>query len=416
MTVLTAVSTATTSTFRSLGVRNFRLFFAGQFTSQAGTWLQQVAVIWVVLDLTDSGVALGLAAAAQFFPVLVLGAWGGVLADRVDRHRFMMLTQAIFTLIAATFAVLMVLDLLSIGLIYALSLAFGIVTAIDNPTRRTLVADLVEPGEVPNAVALHSAMMTGSRVIGPAIAGVLITTVGVEWCFIGNAISYLAVLGALALLDRDRIRPAPRVPRGRGQLAEGLRYVWTTPELRNTIILLAVVGTLAFEYQVTLPLLAQRTLGSGAGGFTLLYSAMSFGSVVGALTMARRNSVDLRFLVRSGWALTATTIALAAAPNLVLAAVAVAFVGVSTIFIIAGANSLIQLRAADAMRGRALALTTVVFLGSTPIGGPIAGWVSEVLGPRAGILLGAVGTALVVLWIPTRFDLRRSAEQPVATA
>lgn len=415
MTVLTAVSTATTSTFRSLGVRNFRLFFAGQFTSQAGTWLQQVAVIWVVLDLTDSGVALGLAAAAQFLPVLVLGAWGGVLADRVDRHRFMMITQAIFTVIASTFAVLMVLDLLSIGLIYALSLAFGIVTAIDNPTRRTLVADLVDPAEVPNAVALHSAMMTGSRVIGPAIAGVLITTVGVEWCFIGNAISYLAVLGALSVLDRDRIRPAPRVARGRGQLVDGLRYVWTTPELRNTIILLAVVGTLAFEYQVTLPLLAQRTLGSGAGGFTLLYSAMSFGSVVGALTMARRNGVDLRFLVRSGWALTATTIALAAAPNLALAAVAVAFVGASTIFIIAGANSLIQLRADDAMRGRALALTTVVFLGSTPIGGPIAGWVSELLGPRAGILLGAVGTALVVLWIPTQFDLRRSAEQPVAT-
>ncbi len=250
-------------TFRSLRVRNFRLFFIGQLTSQAGTWMQSVAIIWVVLRLTDDGLALGLATAAQFLPILVFGAWGGVLADRVDRHRFMIATQAAFTVVAGCFAVLMVLDRLTIIPIYGLSLVFGFITAIDNPTRRTLVVDLVDRSDVANAVALHSAMMTGSRVIGPAVAGVLITTVGVEWCFIVNTLSYFAVIGALAAMDRSRIEPAPRVARADGQLVEGLRYVWATTDLRLTIILLAVVGTFAFEYQVTLPLLAERTLDAG---------------------------------------------------------------------------------------------------------------------------------------------------------
>ncbi|MEM7339255.1 MAG: MFS transporter [Actinomycetota bacterium] len=414
MTMLTAAADASRSTFRSFRVPNFRLFFIGQLTSQTGTWMQSVALIWVVLELTDSGVALGLVTAAQFLPVLVLGAWGGVLADRVDRHRFMITTQVIFTVIAAVVAGLMLAGQLTIWPIYLLSLAFGVVTAIDNPTRRTLVADLVDPDDVPNAVALHSAMMTGSRVIGPAVAGVLITTVGVVWCFIINTGTYLVVIGALAMMDRSSIRPAPQVPRAKGQLRAGLDYVWRNSELRNSIILLAVVGTLAFEYQVTLPLLADRTFGAGAGGFTLLYSAMSVGSVLGALAMAQRRSVDLRFLIWSAWGLTVATVVLSLAPNLTAAVIAVIPVGATTIFMVSGANSLIQTKATAEMRGRALALTAVVFLGSTPIGGPIAGWVSEVMGPRAGLLLGAVGTAIAAAVISRRaavdLRLRRPAE------
>ncbi len=399
---LAGLLAATDGTFRSLRLRNFRLYFAGQLVSQAGTWMQTVSVAWVVLQLTDSGVALGLITAAQFLPVLLLGAWGGVVADRVDRRRLMLATQAAFTVIAATFAVATVLDRLSIGLLFALSAMLGTLTAIDNPSRRTLVADLVEPADVPNAVALHSAMMTGSRVIGPAVAGLLITTVGVAWCFIINTISYVAVIGALLAMDRRAIRPAPQVARASGQLREGLRYVWSTPDLRNAILLLAVVGTLAFEYQVTLPLFAERTLDAGAGGFTTLYSAMSLGSVTGALIMARRQSVDLAFLIKASWGLVCTTTLLAMAPNLPLALVAVIPVGATTIFLVSGANALIQVEADDRMRGRALALTTVVFLGSTPIGGPIAGWVSEHFGARMGLLLGAVGTALVALWVGAR--------------
>ncbi|MEM9561541.1 MAG: MFS transporter [Actinomycetota bacterium] len=389
-------------TFRSLGRRNFRLFFAGQLTSQAGTWMQTVSVAWVVLQLTDSGVALGVVTAARFLPVLVLGAWGGVVADRVDRWRFMLTTQIAFTVVAGAFAAAIVLDRLGVGLIVGLSVVFGLLTAVDNPTRRTLVADLVEPDEVPNAVALHSAMMTGSRVIGPALAGVLITTVGVEWCFIINTLSYLAVIGALLAMDRGAIRPAPQVARAKGQLREGLRYVWGTPKLRDALVLLAVIGTLAFEYQVTLPLFAERTLGAGAGGFTTLYSAMSVGSVAGALLMARRERIDLRFLVRASWGLAFATMLLALAPNLALALAAIVGVGATGVFLMSGANALIQVEADDRMRGRALALTAVVIIGSTPIGGPIAGWVSEQYGARMGLVLGAVGAAAVALWVGSR--------------
>jgi predicted MFS family arabinose efflux permease len=240
--------------------------------------------------------------------------------------------------------------------------------------------------------------MTGSRVVGPAVGGVLITTVGPDWCFAFNGVTYVAVLIALLRIDRSQLRSPPRVIRAKGQLREGFRYVWSTPELRLPLILLSVIGTLAFEFQVTLPLLAERTFGGDAGTFTMLYSAMSAGSLVGALMVARRTDADTRYLARSALALGASMAVLAAAPNQWLALVAVVPVGLTSIFLISGSNAVIQLRADPSMRGRALALTAVVFLGSTPIGGPIAGAVSEHLGARAGIVLGAVASALAGAW------------------
>ena len=385
-------------TFRSLRVRNFRLFFVGQLVSQAGTWMQSVAIIWVVLQLTDDGVALGLVTAAQFLPVLVLGAWAGVVADRVDRHRFMIATQCAFAVVAIGFTVLTFSGRESLPLIYVLSLAFGLVTALDNPARRSLVVELVSERDVPNAVGLNSALMTGARVVGPAIAGVLITTSGPRWCFLLNALTYIAVLVALLRIDRRKLRTPPRVVRARGQLREGFRYVWRTPELRLPLVLLTVIGTLAFEFQVTLPLLAERTFRGDAGTFTMLYSAMSAGSVAGALWIARRTDADTRFLARSAMAMAAAMGLLAVAPNEWFGLAAVVPVGVTSIFLISGSNAVIQLRADPSMRGRALALTAVVFLGSTPIGGPIAGAVSEHLGPRAGIGMGAVATAAAAAW------------------
>ncbi|MFP5322309.1 MAG: MFS transporter [Acidimicrobiia bacterium] len=386
------------TTFRSLGTRNFRLFFVGQLVSQTGTWAQSVAIIWVVLQLTDDGVALGLATAAQFLPVLVLGAWAGVVADRVDRHRFLLCTQVAFAVVAVAFAGLAFTDRLGLPAIYALSALFGIVTALDNPARRSLVVEMVAERDVPNAVGLNSALMTGSRVAGPALGGVLITGVGADWCFAFNAATYLAVLVALARIDRSALRSAPRVVRGRGQLREGFRYVWRTPELRLPLILLAVIGTLSFEFQVTLPLLAERTFGGDAGTFTLLYSAMSAGSLAGALVVARRTDADTRFLARSALGLAASMAALAVAPSTWVALVAVVPVGLTSIFLISGSNAVIQLRADPSMRGRALALTAVVFLGSTPIGGPITGAVGEHLGARAGIGLGAVAALAAGVW------------------
>ncbi len=407
---MTRFKLAAGDTFRSLKIRNYRLFFAGQFVSQAGTWMQMISIIWVVLQITDDGVALGLVTAAQFAPVLVFGAWGGVIADRVDHHRFMVGTQLAFTVIAAAFAGLAFADRLTLPFIYALAAAFGFVTAMDNPVRRTLVVALVGPDDVPNAVALNSSLMTASRVVGPSVAGALIAGVGVEWCFAVNFVTYLAVLFALARMDREQIRESPRVAKSSGQLRDGLRYVWREPRLRLPMVLLAVVGTLAFEFQVTLPLLAERALGGGDTTFTWLYSLMSFGSVIGALSIARRRDVSTHFLAWAAIWLGASMALLALSPNVFVALLAVIPVGVATIMLISGANAVIQLRAAPEMRGRALALTAVVFIGSTPIGGPIAGWVSEHLGATAGIWMGAVASAAIGAW--TLRELARLGIQP----
>lgn len=406
---MSRIGGAAHTTFRSLGTRNFRLFFVGQLVSQAGTWMQSIAITWVVLQLTGDGVALGLTTAAQFLPVLLLGAWSGVVADRVDRHRMLLFTQSAFALVALAFTALVFTDNITVPLIYLLSLLFGVITALDNPARRVLVVEMVAESDVPNAVGLNSALMTGSRVVGPAIAGVLITTVGVNWCFAVNAVTYVAVLAALARIDRSKLRSAPPVARGKGQLREGLRYVWRTDELRLSLLLLAVIGTLAFEFQVTLPLLAERTLEGDADTFTMLYSAMSAGSVVGALVMARRSDVDTRFLVRAAAWLGVSMAALALAPSTPLAIAAVVPVGLTSIFLISGSNAVIQLRADPAMRGRALALTAVVFLGSTPIGGPITGAVGEHIGARAALGLGAVASLAAAAWTHRELARRERA-------
>jgi MFS family permease len=399
------VLAAAAATFRSLHTPNFRLFFFGQLISQAGTWMQSVGIIWVVLELTDNGVALGLATAAQFLPVLVLGAWGGVLSDRFDKHKILIVTQSAYTLVAVAFTVLTFTHSIDMRLIYALSIAFGLVTALDNPTRRAFVVEMVAEEDVPNAVGLNSTLMTGSRVLGPAVAGLLITTVGVGWCFAGNVVTYFAVLAALVAMDRGSLRMPPRVPRAGGQLREGLRYVWHRPVLRDTLVLLTVVGTLAFEFQVTLPLLADRSFGGGAGTFTLLYTSLSIGAVIGGLIMAHRSSVDAVFLAKSAAWMAGFMGLLAVAPNSLLGMAAVVPVGLTSVLLISGSNALIQLVADPSMRGRSLALTTVVFLGSTPIGGPIVGAAAEHLGARAGIGIGAAATAIAAVWALRRVGL-----------
>ena len=397
---------ATRTTFRSLQTRNFRLFFVGQLVSQAGTWMQTVAIVWVVLDLTNSGTALGLVTAAQFLPMLVLGPWTGLLTDRVDRHRLMIATQVAFTVLAVVFSVLTLTDQASVPTMYVLSLVFGIITAFDNPARRVLVSELVAEEDVPNAVGLNRALMTGSRVVGPALAGALIAGPGAGSCFVVNALTYFAVIGALLRMDRSAFRAAPPVAKAKGQLREGFRYVWRTPELRLSLALVGVVGVAAFNYQVSLPLLAEHTFHGDATTFTLLYATMSAGSVAGALAVARRRDIDLSFLVRTGAALTVSTLALAFAPTLPLALVAAVPVGFTSIFLISGSSAAVQLTADPSMRGRVLALLAMLFLGSTPIGSPIIGWVSDVTNPRMGIAVGGVATAIATVWTARRMRSR----------
>ena len=385
---------ATAETFRSLRQRNFRLFFVGQVISQAGTWVQSVALVWLVLTLTHSGVALGVTTALQFLPVLLLGPWGGLAADRFDNRRLLIVSQTLAGLQALTMGALVLAGAISLPLIYALTLVFGFITALDNPVRRSFVVELVETADVPNAVGLNSALMTGSRVIGPALAGVLIAGVGVGWCFVVNALSYVAVLIALARMDPAGFRRPERGSRVRGQLRQGFAYIWRTPQLRLPILLVAVIGTFAFNYPVLLPLLAERTLHGNASTFTLLYSTMSVGSLAGALVVARRTWVGGRWLARAALAFAAALGLLALAPTLPLALAATIPVGYAGIMVLSGSNSALQLQARPDMRGRVNALFSVVFLGSTPIGGPVAGWVAEHLGVRAGLGLGALSTAL----------------------
>lgn len=410
---------ATHDTFRSFTNRNFRLFFGGQLVSQAGTWMQSVAIVWVVLDLTGSGIALGLVTAAEFLPILLLGAWAGVIADRVDHHRMMLATQTAFLALATTLSVLVLSGHASVPALFALSLVFGIINAFDNPVRRALVTELVPVSDVGNAVGLNSALMTGSRVVGPALAGLLIAGPGAGTAFALNAVTYLAVLAALSRMDRSQFRPAPRVAKARGQMREGLRYVLGTPELRLPLVMMAVIGTFAFNYQVTLPLMAERTFHGDATTFTLLFATLSLGSVVGALLVAHRRALGLGFLVRMGAGLAVSTTALALAPSLPLAVVAALAVGFTNVGIISGANAVVQLRAAPEMRGRVLALLSVVFLGSTPIGSPIVGWIGEAVGPRAALAVGAVATAAIVVWtvramrragVPAGVDARADAD------
>ena len=377
-------------TFRSLRSRNFRLFFVGQIISQTGTWMQMIAIGLLVLAITDSGVAVGLITAAQFLPILVLGAWGGVLADRRDRQRLLIVMNGLGALVATTFAILVLSGHESLWSVYVLTFAAGTVVALENPARRAFVTDLVAETDVPNAVGLNSTLMTTSRVFGPALGGALIAGPGIGWCFAANAISYVPQLWLFLKLDRSQFRPTTLVVKAKGQLREGLRYVWSLPQLRLPLLLVTAVGTMAFNFSVILPLFATRDLGGSATTFTTMMSIMSIGSVLGALTIARRTYADTAFLARCTLALAASMAALALAPGTLAAYAAVIPVGITSIMVISGSNAVVQLATAPEMRGRVLALIAVVFLGSTPIGGPITGWISETFGARWALALGAL--------------------------
>ncbi|MDQ3294582.1 MAG: MFS transporter [Actinomycetota bacterium] len=387
---MTRFRNATADTFRSLRHKNFRIFFVTQGISFTGTWVQLVAQTLLILRLTDSGTALGLLTAIQFAPTLVLGAWAGVVIDRHDKRRLMAITTTAMLLAALALGLLVLADRATVPLVYLLAAVLGLANTFDNPARRTLVNDLVPAAEVSNAVSLNSTLVTSARIVGPALAGLLVVTVGIGWCFVVNAASFVAALVGLWLLDASALRSRPPVARAKGQLRAGLRYVSSIDDLRIPLLLMAVVGTLSFNFQVLLPLLAKRDLGGTDGTYTLLTTVFSVGSLVGSLRMARRQVIDTRFLGLSAVVLGITTGALAFAPNVVVAGAILLVTGYAGIGVLSGGNAVLQMAASPEMRGRVLALFTVVFLGSTPIGGPIAGWAAEEFGTGAGLLIGAV--------------------------
>ena len=386
--------------------RNFRLYLIGQVVSAAGTWMNFTASSWLVFHLSGSGTALGINAALSFGPVLVLGPFGGVLADRFDKRKILVVTQATYALVALSVFTLVITDVAQLWMIYALSLAAGVVTAFDNPARQSFYVEMVGEDAITNAVSLNSAAFTGARMVGPAIAGALIATVGRAWPFLIDGISYLAVIAALLAMRTDELHVQRRSTRERGHLRAGLHYIWRTPELRRPLVVLAIVFTISFQFQVLVPLLAERVFGDDAATFGALSAVAGFGSFLGALTMAHRNRrPTMQRLAVLVCGIGAGLVLAGLAPVLALEFVVMVPLGyVSMAFMITG-NTMLQLNARPEARGRVMAIYGAVFLGSTPIGSPAVGWFAEHYGARAGFFLAggvALITGLVVLYARRR--------------
>jgi len=383
-------------TFASLHSRNFRLFFIGQTISNTGNWLTMVALTLLVLHRTGSGAAVGLVAACQFGPMLVLSPWAGVLVDRSSKLRLLLTTQVGEMLQSFALGALAFMHDAPLVAFYAVAVVGGCLLAIDNPVRRSFVNEMVPFDDVPNAVTLYSAMVNLSRIVGPALAGVLIVTVGYGWSFTADAISYIAVLVALGMMRRSELRVVPVTPKGRGQVRAGLRYILAVPELWIAFAVSLVIGLGAYNFTVTFPLLVEHSLGGSDAAYTLVYSMFSVGALLGAFLVARRRDVTVRTMLQGAGALGVTMSVLAFVPSVATAAVAAAAVGAASVTFMTAVTALVQLRTDPSMLGRVLALQTVVIIGTTPIGGPILGALADVTDARTPVVVGAVAAFMAL--------------------
>jgi MFS family permease len=405
-------------TFAALVIPNYRRYVSGQAVSLVGTWMQMTAQSWLVLTLTHSSTDLGLVVAMQTLPVLFLAPYGGVIADRVDKRRLMVCLQMAMGVQALVLGLLTVTGSVHLWEIGVLASLLGLNNAFENPARQSFILEMVGPEHLRNAVSLNSVLVNVARAVGPAVGGLLIATVGVGVCFLVNAASFVAVVTSLLTLDRSALRPSVPTVRAAGQLREGLRYVARTPELAVPLLMMGFVGCLAYEFQVTLPVMAQRALHSGATGFGFMTAAMGIGAVVGGLFVAARGHTGLRPLVLASTAFGVTLAFATLAPSLVVELIALALVGAASIAFMSTGNSTLQLGADPMMRGRVMSLWFVAFQGSTPIGGPAVGALMAAGGARAGLgigaltcLLAALGGALAL----RRAGPRRAAPTPAPT-
>ncbi|MEZ5125249.1 MAG: MFS transporter [Thermoleophilia bacterium] len=394
-------------TFRSLRTRNYRLWFIGQLISQSGTWMQSVAQYWLVLQLTHNAFDLGVTAALQFGPVLLVGAVGGLFADRLDKRRLLLATEVAFTAQAAALWAITASGSVRLWMVWALALVYGIINAVDNPARQSFVVEMTGPEQLPNAVALNSIIVNASRVIGPALAAALIATVGLEWAFFANAVSFAAVILALVAMRPEELHRRPPIIAARGQIRAGLQYAWSSWELRIPLLMMAGAGTLAYNFTIVLPLYAEDVFHRGAETYGALTVAMGAGALAGGLFLAAWQRPSHRQLVALAAAFGLLILAVAAAPTLLVGMALLVPMGAASIMFIATANSLLQLNSVEAMRGRVMALWAMVFLGSTPLGSPLIGFIAEHFGARVALGVGGVATVAVALWALTA--LRRLA-------
>jgi MFS family permease len=394
MTATASLTALRHQTFASLNNDNYRRYFTGQSISLIGTWMQSIAQSWLVLQLTGSGTDVGLLVAVQTLPVLLLGPYGGVVADRVDKRRLMICLQAMMGVLALILGLLTITHYVKLWQIFVLAALLGLNNCFENPARQAFVLEMVGPGDLRNAVSLNSVLINVARAVGPAIAGVIIAAGGLGVCFLLNAVSFVAVVASLVSMDVAALSPSPPTTRARGQLLEGFRYVRRTPEIGIPLMMMALVGCLAYEFQVVLPVLAKQTFGGGAQVYGFMTGAMGVGAIVGGLYVAAKGRTGLPAMVNSSAVFGVVIAAAALAPTLWLELIALACVGATSVGLLSKGNSTLQLQASPSMRGRVMALWAVAFLGSTPIGGPIAGAVSEHFGGRIGLALGAASCAL----------------------
>jgi MFS family permease len=380
-------------TGRSLKHPNYRRFISGHAVSVIGTWMQRVAQDWLVLELTGSAVAIGTATALQFLPTLLFGVWGGVLVDRFDRLRLIIGTQVASAVLAAVLAVTTLAGGASLALVYVMATLLGLVTVVDNPGRQAFVTDLVPPQDYVNAQALSSTIQNTGRLAGPAVAGLVIATAGAGAAFALNAVSFVAVLVGLARIDRSALHRTARLARGKGQARAGLRYAWEDRRLRACLFLVAVVGVFGQNFRVVLPVTASEVLDGDAATYGYLTAALGLGAVLGSLGAASSESVTLRKLLVWTVLFGAVNLGMALTRQLPVALVVVVSVGVANILFNTLARSLLQLQSRPEMLGRVMALHSLLFLGTTPLGGPLLGWVCEVAGPPMGFVV-AGGSAL----------------------
>jgi MFS family permease len=377
-------------TFSSLYIRNYRLYYIGQIISTSGTFMQSVAQAWLVLQLTDSGLALGITSTLQYIPFLLLGPYGGVIADRFPKRKILYFTQSLSGLLALTLGLLVATGRVQVWMVYGLAACLGLVTVFDNPARQTFYMELVGPEHVRNAVTLYSILVNLARMIGPSLAAALIAGFGLAPCFLINGLSYGMVLIMLAMMRAGELLTTPPLPRARGQIQEGVRYVVSTPALGLTLLIMAIIGTFTYEFHVSLPLLAQQTFQGDAGSYAFLTASMGLGATAGGILFASRKEIHFSRVVSACFLFGVAVLAAAFMPSLRLTALVMVLVGIFSINFSSLGNSLLQLESSNQMRGRVMSFWSIAFLGSTTIGAPIVGWLAETAGARWGLAIGGI--------------------------
>jgi MFS family permease len=395
----------------SLRVPNYRLYFVGQSVSAAGTFMQTLALSFLVLDLTGNGTDVGVAAAARLLPFVLLGPVGGVIADRADKRRLLFVTQSASGAGALVFAALAATGSASYPAVLTLSLVLGCLTVLDNPARQSFIADLVPRETLANAVVLNSVSLNVARVVGSVVGGALVATAGIPLCFLFNAVSFGAVIISLARMRTDAMQPPTRAPRAPGQVREGLRYAVRTPELLLPLIMVTVTGILAYEFPTTLPLLATGAFHGTATTYGIMAAVMAGGAVAGGLVAASRHTSRRSSSLATtaiGWG--AAILVAGLAPDLPLSLAALVFVGYGTITFNSTAKTALQLAARPDMRGRVMALWALAWGGGTVIGGPLVGWIAQAFGSRWSMVAG--GAPTIVLGLALLPVLRRRDRMP----